>query len=67
MQILLSDLVTLRERGTFSGLMALSVSLLYLCFRKPADVFSSWAVGGGIGPALGGLLAQSENWYVLRW
>ncbi|KAN0107384.1 MFS general substrate transporter [Russula decolorans] len=45
--ILLSDLVTLRERGTFSGLMALS-----------------WALGGGVGPVIGGSLAQSGNW---RW
>ncbi|KAF8258823.1 major facilitator superfamily domain-containing protein [Lactarius quietus] len=47
MQIILSDLVTLRERGTFSGLMALS-----------------WAVGGGVGPVIGGSLAQSGKW---RW
>ncbi|KAN0135476.1 MFS general substrate transporter [Lactarius tabidus] len=46
-QIMLSDLVTLRERGTFSGLMALS-----------------WAVGGGVGPVIGGSLAQSGHW---RW
>jgi hypothetical protein len=38
MQIILSDLVTLRERGTFSGLMALYVSVFCLCFRKRADV-----------------------------
>jgi hypothetical protein len=37
LHIVLSDLVTLRERGTFSGLMALSVSSLCLCFWKPAD------------------------------
>jgi MFS family permease len=30
MQIMLSDLVTLRERGTFSGLMALCVLPFYL-------------------------------------
>ncbi|KAH9993180.1 major facilitator superfamily domain-containing protein [Russula vinacea] len=47
MQIILSDLVTLRERGMFSGFMALS-----------------WAIGGGVGPAIGGSLAQSGNW---RW
>ncbi|KAI9510085.1 major facilitator superfamily domain-containing protein [Russula earlei] len=46
-QIMLSDLVTLRERGTFSGLMALS-----------------WAVGGGVGPVIGGSLAQNGKW---RW
>ncbi|KAH9993179.1 major facilitator superfamily domain-containing protein [Russula vinacea] len=46
-QIILSDLVTLRERGTFSGLIALS-----------------WAIGGGVGPVIGGALAQSGNW---RW
>ncbi|KAH9962046.1 major facilitator superfamily domain-containing protein [Russula compacta] len=47
MQIILSDLVTLRERGTFTGLMALS-----------------WAVGGGVGPVIGGSLAQNGKW---RW
>jgi len=39
-QIMLSDLVTLRERGTFSGLMVMCVSSLCLsalCFWKPAD------------------------------
>ncbi|KAN0107400.1 MFS general substrate transporter [Russula decolorans] len=46
-QIMLSDLVTLRERGTFSGLMALS-----------------WAIGGGVGPVIGGSLAQNGKW---RW
>ncbi|KAI0268427.1 major facilitator superfamily domain-containing protein [Russula aff. rugulosa BPL654] len=46
-QIMLSDLVTLRERGTFSGLIALT-----------------WAVGGGVGPVIGGSLAQNGNW---RW
>ncbi|KAI0273935.1 major facilitator superfamily domain-containing protein [Russula aff. rugulosa BPL654] len=45
--IILSDLVTLRERGTFSGLMAIP-----------------WALGGGVGPVMGGSLAQSGNW---RW
>ncbi|KAN0135475.1 MFS general substrate transporter [Lactarius tabidus] len=43
-QIVISDLVTLRERGTFSGLLALS-----------------WAVGGGVGPVIGGSLAQSGH------
>jgi len=47
-QIMLSDLVTLRERGTFSGLMALA-----------------WAVGGGVGPVIGGSLAQNGKWYAL--
>ncbi|KAH9962025.1 major facilitator superfamily domain-containing protein [Lactifluus volemus] len=47
MQIILSDLVTLRERGTYTGFMALS-----------------WAIGGGIGPVIGGSLAQQGQW---RW
>ncbi|KAI0310338.1 MFS general substrate transporter [Amylostereum chailletii] len=46
-QIILADLVPLRERGVFNGIMALS-----------------WAVGGGIGPVLGGVLAQAGQW---RW
>ncbi|KAH9956871.1 iron permease [Russula dissimulans] len=47
MQIILSDLVTLRERGTFTGLMALA-----------------WAIGGGVGPVIGGSLAETGKW---RW
>ena len=35
-QIMLSDLVTLRERGTFSGLMALLVPVLRFV-HSPAD------------------------------
>ncbi|KAI0281064.1 major facilitator superfamily domain-containing protein [Russula aff. rugulosa BPL654] len=42
--IVLSDLVTLRERGTFTGVMAIS-----------------WALGGGVGPVIGGSLAQNFN------
>jgi hypothetical protein len=28
-------------------------------------MYSSWAVGGGVGPVIGGSLAQSGHWYVL--
>ena len=62
--IVLSDLVTLRERGTFSGLMALSVTSLYFLVRNLLIPCSSWALGGGVGPVIGGSLAQSGNWYV---
>lgn len=37
MQIMLSDLVTLRERGTFSGLMALLVPVLRFVRRLLMD------------------------------
>ncbi|KAN0135470.1 MFS general substrate transporter [Lactarius tabidus] len=47
MHTVMSDLVTLRERGMFSGLMGIS-----------------WAIGGGVGPVIGGSLAQSGHW---RW
>ncbi|KAH9954080.1 iron permease [Russula dissimulans] len=47
MHIILSDLVTLRERGTFTGLVALA-----------------WAIGGGVGPVIGGSLAEIGKW---RW
>ncbi|KAH9962019.1 iron permease [Lactifluus volemus] len=46
-QIIFSDLLTLRERGTFNGLIAVS-----------------WAIGGGVGPVIGGSLAQQGQW---RW
>ena len=35
--IILSDLVALRERGTFSSLMAMRVSSLCLCLWDNAD------------------------------
>lgn len=44
-QIILADLVSLRERGVFNGIIALA-----------------WAIGGGIGPVLGGSLAQAGQW-----
>jgi hypothetical protein len=28
-------------------------------------VYSSWAVGGGVGPVIGGSLAQSGHWYAI--
>jgi hypothetical protein len=64
-QIMLSDLVTLRERGTFSGLMALCVFLLFLLSGNSLILYSSWAVGGGVGPVIGGSLAESGKWYAL--
>ncbi|KAJ7759151.1 major facilitator superfamily domain-containing protein [Mycena metata] len=46
-QIILSDLVTLEERGKYNGLFGLA-----------------WAIGGGIGPVIGGSLASPSKW---RW
>ncbi|EIN09177.1 Mfs1.2 [Punctularia strigosozonata HHB-11173 SS5] len=46
-QIILSDLVTLQERGTYNGLFGLT-----------------WALGGGIGPVVGGALSHHTTW---RW
>ncbi|KAI0766215.1 major facilitator superfamily domain-containing protein [Trametes elegans] len=46
-QIILSDLVTLQERGTYNGLFGLT-----------------WALGGGVGPVVGGALAKHTTW---RW
>ncbi|KAJ7463436.1 major facilitator superfamily domain-containing protein [Mycena galericulata] len=46
-QIILSDLVTLQERGKYNGLFGLV-----------------WAIGGGIGPIVGGSLASPSRW---RW
>jgi hypothetical protein len=60
MQIVLSDLVTLRERGTFGGFMALCVFLLYESGNSLISR-SSWAVGGGVGPVIGGSLAENGN------
>ncbi|KAL1937269.1 hypothetical protein VTO73DRAFT_13878, partial [Trametes versicolor] len=46
-QIILSDMVTLQERGTYNGLFGLI-----------------WALGGGVGPVVGGALAHHRTW---RW
>ncbi|KAI0352111.1 Mfs1.1 [Trametes cingulata] len=46
-QIILSDLVTLQERGAYNGLFGLM-----------------WALGGGVGPIVGGALAHHTRW---RW
>ncbi|KAI0259685.1 iron permease [Gloeopeniophorella convolvens] len=46
-EIIISDLATLRERGTYTGLMALT-----------------WAIGGGVGPVIGGVMAHAGLW---RW
>ncbi|KAJ3559559.1 hypothetical protein NM688_g271 [Phlebia brevispora] len=45
--IILSDLVSLRERGLYNGMIGLT-----------------WAVAAGIGPLVGGSLAESGHW---RW
>ncbi|KAH9936927.1 iron permease [Amylocystis lapponica] len=45
--IIISDLVPLRERGVFNGLIGIA-----------------WSVGSGIGPIVGGALAQNGQW---RW
>ncbi|KAI0746387.1 Mfs1.2 [Daedaleopsis nitida] len=46
-QIILSDLVSLQERGLYSGLFGLT-----------------WALGGCLGPIVGGTLARHTTW---RW
>lgn len=46
-QIIIADLVPLRERGSFNGLMAIA-----------------WGLGGGVGPIIGGSLAERGQW---RW
>ncbi|KAI0730581.1 Mfs1.2 [Earliella scabrosa] len=46
-QIILSDLVTLQERGMYNGLFGLM-----------------WALGGCVGPLIGGALARPTTW---RW
>ncbi|KAH9936930.1 iron permease [Amylocystis lapponica] len=45
--IIISDLVPLRERGVFNGLIGIA-----------------WSAGSGMGPIVGGALAQSGQW---RW
>ena len=45
--IIVSDIVSLRERGKYQGMLG-----------------SAMAVGGGIGPLVGGVFAQRTSW---RW
>ena len=47
--VIVTDLVTLRERGKWFGLIALQ-----------------WAVGGAVGPVIGGVIAQ-HNWRWIFW
>ena len=64
-QIILSDLVTLQERGTYNGLFGLYVypSLAWHDLSYDGSL-SAWAFGGGIGPLVGGALAHHVTW---RW
>jgi len=62
-QIILSDLVHLRERGIFNGLVVM------YAFRTPSllsslDYPRAWAVASGVGPVVGGSLSQRGQW---RW
>lgn len=61
----MSDLVTLKERGTYNGLFGLYVYPL-LAYHYPSHhgLLSAWAFGGGIGPLVGGALAHHTTW---RW
>jgi MFS family permease len=63
-QIILSDLVTLKERGTYNGLFGLYVYPLLACHYLSHGLLSAWAFGGGIGPLVGGALAHHTTW---RW
>lgn len=64
-QIILSDLVTLKERGTYNGLFGLYVCPLLACHHlSHHGLLSAWAFGGGIGPLVGGALAHHTTW---RW
>jgi MFS family permease len=63
MQIILSDLVTLRERGTYTGFMALCVVPTHFVSQMSLIPCSSWAFGGGVGPVIGGSLAQQGQWW----
>ncbi|KAF4564077.1 hypothetical protein EYR36_003328 [Pleurotus pulmonarius] len=54
-QIILSDLVPLRERGIFNGF---NRDILLKFLRR------AWAIAAGTGPVIGGSLAQHGQW---RW
>ncbi|KAF7289732.1 Iron permease [Mycena indigotica] len=51
-QIIIADLVPLKDRGAFNGIIAL------------LSQFSAFAIGSGTGPVVGGALAQHGQW---RW
>ena len=65
-QIILSDLVTLQERGAYNGLiglLALFHKISYYTGHSQSHC-SVWAIAGGLGPLVGGSLAHHTVW---RW
>ena len=63
-QIILSDIVTLKERGIYNGLIGLYVSQSHDASSICSLISSVFAVSGGIGPLIGGALSRHTQW---RW
>jgi MFS family permease len=63
--IVISDLVSLRERGAYNGLIGLFVFPLSVLPVPLTDTLSSsWAFATAVGPVIGGALANNGQW---RW
>lgn len=61
--ILLGDLVPLKERGTYFGLLGLYVECI--CSLSRVDIsIRTWSIACSIGPVVGGALASAGQW---RW
>ena len=62
-QIIISDLIPLRERPLYNGLIGLSV-YNYFPATKKLTFSRTWGVAFGVGPVVGGAFAQRGLW---RW
>lgn len=66
--IIVSDLVSLAERGAFNGILGLSVycstTVLLTSVLDLRSLTSAFCISGGIAPVVGGALAQEGQW---RW
>ncbi|KAJ7507866.1 major facilitator superfamily domain-containing protein [Mycena galericulata] len=60
--IIISDVVPLSDRGVFNGLLQLLVVLLHDSISL--IFFRTWCLASGIGPVVGGTLAEKGEW---RW
>ncbi|KAF7308140.1 MFS general substrate transporter [Mycena chlorophos] len=61
-QIIVADLVPLKDRGTFNGILALCVPSF--CDFSSSQLYSVYALSGSIGPVVSGALAEEGKW---RW
>jgi MFS family permease len=62
--ILVADLVPLRDRGLFEGLLSMCACLLFPLCSADVRLRSAWGVFTCVGPLIAGVLTQAGQW---RW